>query len=80
MTLCTPVSQAPHTTAITEANPNKEFYRAQGSGAARVRGAGLGLTIATQIAHDHGGHIRYSPNSGKGSSFTLCIPLTKEAE
>ncbi|MDQ3236516.1 MAG: sensor histidine kinase [Actinomycetota bacterium] len=37
-------------------------------------GAGLGLSIARQIAESHGGEIEARSVSGEGSTFVLLIP------
>jgi signal transduction histidine kinase len=50
----------------------ERFYRKDHSRA--DGGAGLGLSIARQIAESHGGEIRARSTPGKGSTFTLLLP------
>jgi heavy metal sensor kinase len=49
------------------------FYRVEKSRAAR--GAGLGLAIAANIAHAHSGAIEVSSTVGKGTTFTVQLPI-----
>ena len=50
----------------------ERFYRADQTRA--VRGAGLGLSIARQIAEAHGGSLSVESEAGEGSTFTLQLP------
>jgi signal transduction histidine kinase len=50
----------------------ERFYRADPSRA--TGGAGLGLSIARQIAEAHGGKIEVESTPGEGSTFRLLLP------
>jgi len=56
----------------------EEFYRADDSPTARVRGSGLGLPIALRIIRDHGGDIHYFPRDGGGSVFQILLPRQQQ--
>jgi len=46
--------------------------------ATRVHGGtGLGLVISKSFCEMMGGHIDFSSNPGKGSCFTIRIPITR---
>jgi len=53
----------------------KEFFRADESLSAKVRGSGLGLTISKKIINDLGGDILYHPREGGGSVFQIKLPV-----
>ena len=42
-------------------------------------GIGLGLAISKQIVMRHGGDIYINSSPGQGSSFTISLPVTKDA-
>jgi len=43
----------------------------------KVYGPGLGLTLAQKILQDHGGNIDVESEPGKGTTFTITLPLEK---
>jgi signal transduction histidine kinase len=53
----------------------QEFFRCDDSLSSMRSGAGLGLTIARDIARRHGGDVLYDPREGGGSVFTLSLPI-----
>jgi signal transduction histidine kinase len=53
----------------------EQFFRAHDSLSSGIQGAGLGLTLARQIARAHGGDVFYRPRPGGGSCFALRLPL-----
>lgn len=56
----------------------QKFGRIENEKSAEVGGAGLGLYLAQQIARMHGGTISVISVSGKGSTFTLKLPLSRQ--
>ncbi len=53
------------------------FYRTDEVRGSQAGGHGLGLAIARIIALSHGGKIHVKSSPGKGSAFTLEIPILK---
>lgn len=52
-----------------------KFYRVPTTKGKERSGSGLGLTIAKHIVEAHGGKIEVESEIGKGSTFTIRIPL-----
>jgi two-component system OmpR family sensor kinase len=53
------------------------FYRADPARARDTGGSGLGLAIADQVARAHGGRLEVQSELGRGSVFTLWLPLSQ---
>lgn len=56
------------------------FYRSSSVASAQIHGTGLGLPLAKQIAEAMGGRLTVSSEPGKGSCFTLHLPVAELAE
>ncbi|MFL6281399.1 MAG: sensor histidine kinase [Vicinamibacterales bacterium] len=54
------------------------FYRAPEVIAARIQGAGLGLSLVQRIVQAHGGRITLRSEPGAGSEFTVALPAATE--
>lgn len=55
----------------------EEFYRAPNAKAQIKEGTGLGLIITKDIITLYGGIIRVSSQEGKGTTFTILLPLSQ---
>ena len=51
------------------------FFRSKAVVDAQIHGNGLGLSLVQQIAEAHGGRVQASSEIGKGSKFTIELPL-----
>jgi signal transduction histidine kinase len=53
----------------------ERFYRVDPARSSAVEGAGLGLSLAKWIVDRHKGRIDVTSEPGKGSTFTIWLPL-----
>jgi signal transduction histidine kinase len=57
----------------------QDFYRVDSRLSSRRSGAGLGLTLVRRLAEAHGGRVSVESERGRGSRFTIWLPLEAEA-
>ena len=62
-----PAEQLPHVF--------EKFYQADNQRSASAKGTGLGLAIAKEIVEAHNGQIRCESSVGRGTLFTLLLPI-----
>ncbi|MGH8649051.1 MAG: sensor histidine kinase, partial [Burkholderiales bacterium] len=53
----------------------EKFYRVGDPLVHNTKGSGLGLSLVRHITHAHGGQVEVESTPGKGSKFTLSLPL-----
>ena len=53
----------------------ERFYRGDKSRSREVDGAGLGLSLAREIARAHGGEVTLECSDERGTTFTLILPM-----
>ncbi len=53
----------------------EKFYRVTTPENQRIPGTGLGLTLVEHVAKAHGGRVEVGSAPGKGSTFSIHLPL-----
>jgi signal transduction histidine kinase len=56
-----------------------KFYRAEDSLVHETKGSGLGLALVHHIMEAHGGEVEVDSTPGRGSRFTLALPIAGNA-
>jgi signal transduction histidine kinase len=56
----------------------EKFYRSEDSLVHDTKGSGLGLTLVRHIMQAHGGQVELDSTPGKGSTFTLVLPIVQK--
>ena len=57
----------------------EKFYRIPSPENERIVGTGLGLALVSHIVEAHGGHLELKSALGKGSTFSIYLPLETES-
>src|SRR5262249_62043175 len=55
----------------------EKFFRGEDSLVHETKGSGLGLALVRHIMEAHGGEVQVESAPGKGSTFTLVLPVGK---
>ena len=74
------VEVSDHGLGIDKADLDKvfdKFYRGRDERVRATRGSGLGLAIVKHSIEAHGGTIAVQSEPGKGSTFTISLPIRK---
>jgi signal transduction histidine kinase len=58
----------------------EKFYRVGDPLVHNTKGSGLGLSLVRHIVHAHGGDVSVDSTPGKGSTFTITLPVEKAVE
>jgi signal transduction histidine kinase/DNA-binding response OmpR family regulator len=58
----------------------ERFYQAENNSAIKGVGTGIGLSVVSELVKLLNGEIKVKSNVGKGTQFTVSLPITAEAE
>jgi signal transduction histidine kinase len=58
----------------------RQFVRGAEPKARRIRGTGIGLALVRHVARAHGGDVTVESAPGRGSTFSVQMPLAGPAE
>ena len=75
------VAVADHGIGISKKDSEKifeKFYRSPIPDGRKIPGSGIGLTLVKEIIEAHGGTIKVESKIGKGSTFILSFPISKD--
>jgi len=67
--------QGPGLTPAQAARVFDKFYRVDSGLTRATEGTGLGLTLCRAVMEAHGGHIAVDTTPGRGSTFTVTLPV-----
>jgi signal transduction histidine kinase len=58
----------------------EKFVRGDSARASDTKGTGIGLALVQRIVQGHGGVIEVESEVGKGSTFTILLPTSRDQE
>ena len=56
----------------------KKFVRGAAARGSHIKGTGIGLAMVQHIVRAHGGEVRVESQPGKGSTFSLVLPASRD--
>jgi len=56
------------------------FYRCRTAVEAQIHGSGIGLSLVKKAIDQHGGEVSVTSTPGRGSSFSMALPITPPLE